>query len=149
MAQPVAIEEWAEQNKDSFKPPICNKVAACTCFGSLPLFSLVLASFSRSGWTQNNMNMPQASWHHVYGFRDDWYASICVMMILRWTQLMHKGQLSIMFVGGPNTRTDFHVEEGSELFLQIRGHMELPTGVWVICTGVRTYCMYVPCKFTY
>ena len=43
-------------------------------------------------------------------------------------QLMHKGQLSIMFVGGPNTRTDFHVEEGSELFLQLKGDMELPTG---------------------
>eukprot|EP00802_Teleaulax_amphioxeia_P014148 Tamp_14209.p1 GENE.Tamp_14209~~Tamp_14209.p1 ORF type:complete len:265 (+),score=44.94 Tamp_14209:263-1057(+) len=40
---------------------------------------------------------------------------------------MHKGQLSIMFVGGPNTRTDFHVEEGSELFLQLKGDMELPT----------------------
>ena len=34
-------------------------------------------------------------------------------------KLMHKGQLSVMFVGGPNTRTDFHVEEGSELFLQV------------------------------
>jgi hypothetical protein len=25
-AGPVAIEEWAEKHKDSFKPPICNKV---------------------------------------------------------------------------------------------------------------------------
>ena len=47
---------------------------------------------------------------------------------------MHKGQLSIMFVGGPNTRTDFHVEEGSELFLQLKGDMELPTGAcWQPC----------------
>jgi len=67
MAQPVAIEEWAEQNKDSFKPPICNKVAACCV--SLPLYSLVLASFRRSGWTQNNVNMQQAFCNHVYGFR--------------------------------------------------------------------------------
>ena len=43
-------------------------------------------------------------------------------------KLMHKGQLSVMFVGGPNTRTGFHVEEGSELFLQLKGDMELPTG---------------------
>lgn len=40
---------------------------------------------------------------------------------------MHKGQLSVMFVGGPNTRKDFHLEEGSEFFYQMRGDMELPT----------------------
>jgi len=34
---------------------------------------------------------------------------------------------SVMFVGGPNTREDFHLEEGSEFFFQIRGNMELPT----------------------
>ena len=39
---------------------------------------------------------------------------------------MHgKGQLKVMFVGGPNTRRDFHVEEGEELFHQIRGDMEV------------------------
>eukprot|EP00298_Acanthocystis_sp_HF-20_P011919 c19635_g1_i1.p1 GENE.c19635_g1_i1~~c19635_g1_i1.p1 ORF type:complete len:309 (-),score=127.52 c19635_g1_i1:950-1849(-) len=48
-------------------------------------------------------------------------------------KLMHFGQLSIMFVGGPNTRTDFHIEEGSEFFFQLKGNMELPT----IQQGVR------------
>lgn len=42
-------------------------------------------------------------------------------------KLMHKDQLTVMFVGGPNTRTDFHLDEGSEFFYQIRGNMELPT----------------------
>ena len=42
-------------------------------------------------------------------------------------KLMHRDQLSIMFVGGPNERTDFHLEEGSEFFYQLRGNMELPT----------------------
>ncbi|GBG29083.1 3-hydroxyanthranilate 3,4-dioxygenase [Hondaea fermentalgiana] len=42
-------------------------------------------------------------------------------------KLMHKGQLSVMFVGGPNTREDFHLEDGSEFFWQIKGRMELPT----------------------
>lgn len=59
---------------------------------------------------------------------DDWYEGnkksfsppVC-------NKLMHKGQLSIMFVGGPNTRKDFHLEEGSEFFYQMRGDMELPT----------------------
>lgn len=60
------IDDWYEQNKDQFAPPVCNK-------------------------------------------------------------LMHKGQLNIMFVGGPNTRKDFHLEAGAEFFFQMRGHMELPT----------------------
>jgi 3-hydroxyanthranilate 3,4-dioxygenase len=42
-------------------------------------------------------------------------------------KLQHKKQLSIMFVGGPNTRTDFHLEQGSEFFWMVRGNMELPT----------------------
>ena len=42
-------------------------------------------------------------------------------------KLMHKDQLTIMFVGGPNTRTDFHIEHGSEFFFQMRGNIELPT----------------------
>lgn len=42
-------------------------------------------------------------------------------------KLMHKKQLSVMFVGGPNRRTDFHLEEGSEFFYQMKGNMELPT----------------------
>ena len=42
-------------------------------------------------------------------------------------KLMHKRQLSVMFVGGPNTRTDFHLEHGSEFFWMVRGSMELPT----------------------
>jgi 3-hydroxyanthranilate 3,4-dioxygenase len=32
-----------------------------------------------------------------------------------------------MFVGGPNTREDFHLEEGAEFFYQLRGEMRLPT----------------------
>ncbi|XP_078505817.1 3-hydroxyanthranilate 3,4-dioxygenase [Lissotriton helveticus] len=38
-------------------------------------------------------------------------------------KLMHDRQLNIMFVGGPNQRTDYHIEEGEELFFQINGDM--------------------------
>mmetsp|Transcript_3211 Transcript_3211/g.5174 ORF Transcript_3211/g.5174 Transcript_3211/m.5174 type:complete len:327 (-) Transcript_3211:92-1072(-) len=42
-------------------------------------------------------------------------------------KLQHKKQISVMFVGGPNTRTDFHLDQGSEFFWMVRGNMELPT----------------------
>jgi 3-hydroxyanthranilate 3,4-dioxygenase len=38
-------------------------------------------------------------------------------------KLMHNQQLVVMFVGGPNNREDYHIEEGEELFYQIKGDM--------------------------
>ncbi|XP_067901260.1 3-hydroxyanthranilate 3,4-dioxygenase [Heterodontus francisci] len=38
-------------------------------------------------------------------------------------KLMHNGQLKVMFVGGPNERKDYHIEEGEELFYQCKGDM--------------------------
>ena len=41
-------------------------------------------------------------------------------------KLLHKGMLSVMGVGGPNARTDFHLERGSEFFWQQEGELQLP-----------------------
>nr|XP_033794842.1 3-hydroxyanthranilate 3,4-dioxygenase [Geotrypetes seraphini] len=38
-------------------------------------------------------------------------------------KLMHSSQLKVMFVGGPNQRKDYHIEEGEELFFQVKGDM--------------------------
>ncbi|NP_001083573.1 3-hydroxyanthranilate 3,4-dioxygenase [Xenopus laevis] len=38
-------------------------------------------------------------------------------------KLMHNQQLKVMFVGGPNQRKDYHIEEGEELFYQVEGDM--------------------------
>lgn len=35
------------------------------------------------------------------------------------------GDFIVMVVGGPNVRSDFHVEEGPELFYQLQGEMRL------------------------
>mmetsp|Transcript_24329 Transcript_24329/g.27040 ORF Transcript_24329/g.27040 Transcript_24329/m.27040 type:complete len:293 (-) Transcript_24329:304-1182(-) len=41
-------------------------------------------------------------------------------------KLMHgEGQLKVMYVGGPNQRKDYHIEEGEEYFYQVKGDMVL------------------------
>jgi len=38
-------------------------------------------------------------------------------------KLMHNEQLSVMFVGGPNSRRDYHIEVDEELFFMVKGDM--------------------------
>ena len=41
-------------------------------------------------------------------------------------KLIYSGaQLKVMIVGGPNARDDFHYEAGEELFIQLKGNMQL------------------------
>jgi len=45
----------------------------------------------------------------------------------------NKESVKFMCVGGPNARPDYHLEEGEELFYQLKGHMDL----WIEEQGVR------------
>lgn len=40
-------------------------------------------------------------------------------------QIFEENDFIVMVVGGPNTRKDYHVEEGPELFFQLKGDMML------------------------
>jgi 3-hydroxyanthranilate 3,4-dioxygenase len=42
-------------------------------------------------------------------------------------QMFESGDFIVQVVGGPNSRTDYHVDEGSELFYQVEGEMLLKT----------------------
>jgi len=41
------------------------------------------------------------------------------------TKAMHNDQLKVVYVGGPNQRDDFHIEEGEEFFYMVKGDMVL------------------------
>ncbi|PAA85603.1 hypothetical protein BOX15_Mlig002979g3, partial [Macrostomum lignano] len=51
--------------------------------------------------------------------RDQFLPPVCNKM------LHTDGQLKLFYVGGPNQRKDYHIEEGEELFYMERGDMEL------------------------
>lgn len=40
-------------------------------------------------------------------------------------KLIYSNQLKVFFVGGPNQRSDYHIEEGEEFFYMLKGDMEL------------------------
>jgi 3-hydroxyanthranilate 3,4-dioxygenase len=42
-------------------------------------------------------------------------------------QMFEHGDFIVQVVGGPNSRTDYHVDEGPELFYQVEGEMLLRT----------------------
>ena len=58
------------------------------------------------------INLPE--WLSTY--EKDFLPPVC-------NKLMHNEQLSVMFVGGPNQRYDYHFQVDEELFYMIKGDM--------------------------
>jgi 3-hydroxyanthranilate 3,4-dioxygenase len=42
-------------------------------------------------------------------------------------EMFEAGDFIVQVVGGPNSRTDYHLDEGPELFYQVEGQMVLKT----------------------
>uniref|UniRef100_A0A8C8S893 3-hydroxyanthranilate 3,4-dioxygenase n=1 Tax=Pelusios castaneus TaxID=367368 RepID=A0A8C8S893_9SAUR len=74
--------------------------------------------------------------HYLPQNSDCWCAMELLVNVRKWIEenkaaflppvcnkLMHRQQLNVMFVGGPNQRKDYHIEEGEELFYQVEGDM--------------------------
>ena len=79
--------------------------------------------FSTSSSSTANLPPLLISTTHLSSWRE---ANASAFLPPICNKLLHKSELSVMGVGGPNTRTDFHLEAGAEFFWQIQGDMELP-----------------------
>ena len=81
------VDQWIEENKDSFVPPVCNKLMyACLLKCTTRLLGCLSAFIYSKSLTLHC--------HFRHG----------------------AGQLKIMFIGGPNQRKDYHIEEGEEVY---------------------------------
>jgi hypothetical protein len=93
LLDPVSIDQWATDNSHCFAPPIMNKL--------MHKKYALLAPLVLPSTPERPSPLPDEPLLPPFLYR----------------------QLTIMFVGGPNTRTDFHVEGGSELFIMMKGSM--------------------------
>ena len=108
---------WAEHFPDPSCAP-CRTTLGITALPTPIAIELAVHQFGHSGgplmlpapfnfqqWIEDNRHLlPTAGWQQVHG---------------------GDGDFIIMIVGGPNARTDYHVDEGPEFFHQIEGEMVL------------------------
>src|SRR5690606_689442 len=75
-------------------------------------------SFRRSAMS-NKLPIPLLDW--IDDHRSELKPPVCNK------EMFPGGDFIVQVVGGPNSRTDYHVDEGPELFYQIEGEMLLKT----------------------
>ena len=58
-------------------------------------------------------------------------------------KLMYNDQLKIMFIGGPNVRKDYHMEEGEEVSCDIlKSTLFVMYAVWIVVVPLLTSHMF-------
>ncbi|CAD6191620.1 unnamed protein product [Caenorhabditis auriculariae] len=82
------------------------KLAFHFCGHGMSMQPAAVTAFEIPSWVKENQN--------------DFVPPVC-------NKCMFSDQLKVFFVGGPNQRKDFHLEEGEEFFCQLKGDMLLKT----------------------